>query len=57
MVERGWYGAVWDRWSAFHSAVIATTLAIAVILTVWSAFDYYRSYRSLVRSAMGGSSP
>jgi CDP-diacylglycerol--glycerol-3-phosphate 3-phosphatidyltransferase len=57
VVEREWYGAVWDRWSAFHGAVIASTLAIAVILTVWSAFDYYRSYRSLVRAAMGGSAP
>jgi CDP-diacylglycerol---glycerol-3-phosphate 3-phosphatidyltransferase len=57
VIEREWYGQIWDRWSAFHSAVIASTLAIAVILTVWSAFDYYRSYRSLVREAVRGSSP
>ena len=55
VVERSWYGELWDRWSAFHSAVIATTLAIAVILTVWSGLDYYRSYRSLVRAAVRGS--
>jgi CDP-diacylglycerol--glycerol-3-phosphate 3-phosphatidyltransferase len=55
VIERSWYGEVWDRWSAFHSAAIATTLAIAVILTVWSGLDYYRSYRSLVRAAVRGS--
>ena len=54
VIEREWYGPVWDRWSAFHCAVIGSTLAIAVILTVYSAYDYYRSYRSLVRSAVSG---
>jgi CDP-diacylglycerol--glycerol-3-phosphate 3-phosphatidyltransferase len=54
VIEREWYGPVWDRWSAFQSAVVASTLAIAVILTVYSAYDYWRSYRSLVRAAIAG---
>jgi CDP-diacylglycerol--glycerol-3-phosphate 3-phosphatidyltransferase len=56
VLERGWEeGPLWERWSLFHGAVVASTLAIAVILTVYSAFDYFRSYRSLLGSAASGS--
>ena len=57
VLERGWLGPWWDRWAVFHGTVIAITLGIAVILTVYSAFDYYRGYRSLVRAAVTGKGP
>jgi CDP-diacylglycerol--glycerol-3-phosphate 3-phosphatidyltransferase len=57
-LARGWTGGgAWNAWALFHGAFIAVTLAIAVILTVYSAFDYFRSYRSLVRSAISGQRP
>jgi CDP-diacylglycerol--glycerol-3-phosphate 3-phosphatidyltransferase len=57
VLERGLVGPVWYRWAAFHAAVVASTLAIAVILTVYSAYDYYGSYRTLVRAAVTGKDP
>jgi phosphatidylglycerophosphate synthase len=51
VVENGLWGPIWDRWSAFHGAVVASTLAIAIILTVYSGYDYFRSYRTRIRPA------
>ncbi len=47
---RGWIGTpAWTAWAAFHGTFVAVSLALAVILTVYSMVDYLWSYRSLVR--------
>lgn len=45
-----WTGALWEAWSGVHSLWIGVTLLAAVVLTVFSMFDYIWSYRSLVTS-------
>lgn len=42
--RRGWLGRLWDR---FHGAVVAVTLATAVLLTVYSLGVYLYRYRRL----------
>jgi CDP-diacylglycerol---glycerol-3-phosphate 3-phosphatidyltransferase len=44
----GWLGALWDQ---FHGAVVAITLAMAVLLTVYSLVVYIYRYRGLLRGA------
>lgn len=46
--EGGWQGGAWTIWSWLHGAFVGLTLAIAVILTVYSLIDYLWSYRTLV---------
>ncbi len=46
--ETGWLAAFWDR---FHGAVVAVTLGVAVVLTVYTMFAYAYRYRNLFRSA------
>ena len=46
-----WSGPVWDAWRAFHGAVVASTLLVAVGLTVYSMLVYLWNWRSLVREA------
>ena len=45
---RGWDGPVWNVWAQFHSAWVEITLWLAIVLTVYSMFDYLWSYRSVV---------
>ena len=45
---RGWDGGLWSFWGQFHSAWVAVTLAIAIVLTVYSMLDYLWSYRAVV---------
>lgn len=46
---RGWEGlAPWRLWAMFHGAWIAITLAVALILTLYSMLDYLWRYRSVV---------
>lgn len=45
--SRGWNG-IWTAWSTFHEAWVSVTLAVAIVLTVYSMFDYLWSYRSVV---------
>ena len=45
---RGWDGAAWGAWHAFHGAWVSITLAIAIVLTIYSMFDYLWSYRAVV---------
>ena len=48
-LERGWIAQGWWRpWEAFVGAVAAVSLALALVLTVYSMLDYLWSYRSLV---------
>ncbi len=42
----GWFGALWEQ---FHGALIAVTLGLAVILTVYSLGVYIYRYRDLLR--------
>ncbi len=42
----GWLGALWDK---FHGLLVAVTLAIAVVLTVYSLVVYIYKYRGLLR--------
>jgi CDP-diacylglycerol--glycerol-3-phosphate 3-phosphatidyltransferase len=47
--ERGWLqSGAWAGWAWVHGVFIAGTLAIALVLTVYSMIDYLWSYRSLV---------
>ena len=45
---RGWDGALWGFWAQFHGAWVAVTLALAIVLTVYSMLDYLWSYRAVV---------
>lgn len=46
--DRGWGGtAAWTAWSMFHRSWVAVTLAVALVLTIYSMFDYLWSNRSL----------
>jgi phosphatidylglycerophosphate synthase len=47
-VERGWTGQFWEVWSLLHRAWVGVTLALAVLLTVYSMLDYIWRYRSLL---------
>jgi CDP-diacylglycerol--glycerol-3-phosphate 3-phosphatidyltransferase len=45
--ERNWSGGTWEAWKWFHAAFTAVTLAIAVLLTVYSLYVYLRDFRTL----------
>jgi hypothetical protein len=47
-VGRGFSGPVWAAWRTFHGAFVALTLAIALVLTIYSMLDYLWRYRSLL---------
>ena len=51
--RRSWLGAFWER---FHGAVISVTLAIAVLLTVYSLGVYFYRYRRLFSQAASSAS-
>lgn len=51
--ESGWFGALWEQ---IHGAVIAVTLGIAVVLTVYSLIVYIYMYRNLLRESFSGTS-
>jgi CDP-diacylglycerol---glycerol-3-phosphate 3-phosphatidyltransferase len=44
----GWSTLLWQWFTGFHSVWIGLTLAVALFLTVYSMFDYFWSYRSLM---------
>ncbi len=46
--RRGWDGALWTGWAQLHQAWVGITLAVAIVLTVYSMLDYLWSYRSVV---------
>jgi CDP-diacylglycerol--glycerol-3-phosphate 3-phosphatidyltransferase len=47
----------WLAWSAFHGAFIAITLAVAVVLTLYSAVDYFWTFRSVGRAKQSSGAP
>jgi len=44
--QRGWAGSVWER---FHGSVIAITMGVTVLVTVYSLGVYFYRYRMLFR--------
>jgi CDP-diacylglycerol--glycerol-3-phosphate 3-phosphatidyltransferase len=46
--RRGWLGAFWER---FHGTFVAVTLAVAIVITMYSLGQYLYRYRDLFRSA------
>ena len=50
-LQEGWTGGFWTFWQAFHGAVLALALLVAVVLTLYSLVDYLWSWRSMVREA------
>jgi CDP-diacylglycerol--glycerol-3-phosphate 3-phosphatidyltransferase len=53
IVEMRWVGWFRDFWDRFHGALVAITLAVAVVLTAYSLLVYLYRYRSLLRSQPG----
>lgn len=45
---RGGVTGVWQAWFTVHGAIVGVSLAVAVVLTVYSLIDYLWSYRNLV---------
>jgi len=46
---RGWEGAAaWEAWATFHGGWVAVTLALALLLTIYSMLDYLWRYRSVL---------
>lgn len=50
--ERAWNGALWDAWQSFHFGFAVFTLAVAVVLTVYSMAVYLYQYRTLLSSSV-----
>ncbi|MEJ2678329.1 MAG: hypothetical protein P8174_04530, partial [Gemmatimonadota bacterium] len=48
-LDYGWHSRLWDAWQILHGAVLSVSLAVAVILTVYSMIVYLRSWRILAR--------
>ncbi len=48
-LDRGWSGALWDAWQAFHGVVLAVALGVAVLLTVYSLVVYLRGWHEMTR--------
>lgn len=45
--NNGWRGRYWDWWQQFHGFVFIVSLAVAVLLTVYSMIVYIRSWSKL----------
>ncbi len=45
---RGWTGTLWTFWRHFHGAWVGITLAVALVLSVYSMLDYVWRYRSVL---------
>lgn len=47
--ERGWEGdPLWEGWATVHGAWVGITLALALVLTIYSMLDYLWRYRSVL---------
>ncbi len=51
LVRTGVTGRMRDAWDEFHGAVVALTLGVALVLTVYSFAVYLYRYRALLRHA------
>ncbi len=52
--KQGWFGVFWER---FHGTVVALTLAIAILVTVYSLGVYVYRYRRLFAGAPSTTGP
>jgi hypothetical protein len=50
--DLGWTGGVWRAWAVFHGSVVALSLALAVVLTVYSMMVYRWAGRKLMRGIL-----
>jgi CDP-diacylglycerol---glycerol-3-phosphate 3-phosphatidyltransferase len=50
--DHDWTGQFWDGWQLLHATVLLTSLAIAVVLTVYSMTVYLLEWRRTVRSVL-----
>ena len=50
LVRMRWTGRLRDSWDQLHGTVVALTLAVAVILTLYSLGSYLYRYRALLRA-------
>lgn len=48
--DYGWAGGFWQFWLTFHGFVLITSLAIAVVLTVYSLVVYLTRWQRLLRT-------
>ena len=46
-LARGFDGPIWAVWSLIHRSWIGVTLALALLLTIYSMLDYLWRYRSV----------
>lgn len=49
--ERGWDGAGWEAWMAFHGWFVAVALTVALALTVYSMVLYLRAFGRVLADA------
>jgi CDP-diacylglycerol--glycerol-3-phosphate 3-phosphatidyltransferase len=52
-IEKGWQGGFWAGWEKFHYGFSFVTLAVAVVLTVYSLAVYMIEYRAGAASRAG----
>jgi CDP-diacylglycerol---glycerol-3-phosphate 3-phosphatidyltransferase len=52
-LNRGWDTELWEYWRIFHAFVFLTSLAIAVLLTVYSLVVYLWQWRRLLNDGRG----
>lgn len=52
--EHGWTGTAWELWQGLlHGPVVALSLLIALVLTVYSMIVYFRAWRRMPRGGAG----
>jgi len=51
LLKTGFTGRLRDAWDEFHGAFVAVTLALAVVLTLYSFAVYLYKYRALFRAS------
>lgn len=50
--ENGWTGTAWEVWQGLvHGPVVAISLLVALVLTVYSLIVYFRGWRRAARTA------
>lgn len=49
--EQRWRGPAWEALAHFNGIVVVVTMAVAVLLTVWSLWLYVRRYGGVLRGA------
>jgi CDP-diacylglycerol---glycerol-3-phosphate 3-phosphatidyltransferase len=55
--EQGWEGrTLWSIWEPFHTMVVALTLGVALVLTIYSMGVYFFENRELLTGGSGGTS-